>query len=132
MHIPRLSTWRDHKAVDSTERPVSLHAMMPSLRDATVAEFNKRSHNSSAHATSERPVDPDAICKKYAHKHFNKQGHKQNPDLAHAIFCDKWRYGKLQKEVKGKGEAAAEFGGRGDEEEDEECFKSSLDLIYDK
>ncbi|KAI0993580.1 hypothetical protein K3495_g14604, partial [Podosphaera aphanis] len=131
MHVPWLSTWRDHKAVDSTERPVSLHAMMSSLRSVTINDFNERPHNSSAHAAPSRTVDPDAPCKKCVHKHLNKECYKQNPDLAHARYGDKWRYGKFQKESKGKGKAVAEHEGREDSD-DEESFKAYLNSIYDR
>ncbi|KAI0995950.1 hypothetical protein K3495_g12232 [Podosphaera aphanis] len=42
MHLPGLSTWRDHKAVDSTDRPVSLHSIMSSLRNTTISEYSGR------------------------------------------------------------------------------------------
>ncbi|KAI0999701.1 hypothetical protein K3495_g8495 [Podosphaera aphanis] len=130
MHLPGLSTWRDHKAIDSTDRPVSLHSMMSSLRNTTISEYSGR-QSTPAHAAPTRPVDPNAPCRKCAHKHLNKECYKQNPDLARQRYGDKWRYGKAQKEDKGKGKAAAEVGEM-DESEDEMSFKSYLDSIYDK
>ncbi|KAI0999854.1 hypothetical protein K3495_g8346 [Podosphaera aphanis] len=78
MHLPELSTWRDHKAVDSTDMPVSLHSMMSSLRNTTFSEYNGR-QSTPAHAAPARPVDLNAPCRKCAHNHLNKQCYKQNP-----------------------------------------------------
>ncbi|KAI0996505.1 hypothetical protein K3495_g11675 [Podosphaera aphanis] len=130
MHLPGLSTWRDHKAVDSTDRPVSLHSMMSSLRNTTISEYSGR-QSAPAHAAPARPVDPNAPCRKCAYKHLNKECYKQNPDLARQRYGDKWRFGKAKKEDKGKGKAAAEVEEM-DESEDGMSFESYLDSIYNK
>ncbi|KAI0993553.1 hypothetical protein K3495_g14631 [Podosphaera aphanis] len=120
MHLPGLSTWRDHKAVDSTDTSVSLHSMMSSLRNSTISEYSGR-QSTPAHAAPARLVDPNAPCRKCVHKHLNKECYKQNPDLARQRYDDKWRYGKAAAEV-----------GEMEESEDEMSFKSYLDSIYDK
>ncbi|KAI0992945.1 hypothetical protein K3495_g15239, partial [Podosphaera aphanis] len=118
-HVPWLNSWRDNRAIDSTDKPISLQSMMSTLR--TVAANNHQTaHNfaSAASAASAAPTsrthDPEARCRKCLHLHKNKHCFKQHPELATGEKGERWKEGmrkkaekRYQRDVKGKVKAVA-------------------------
>lgn len=136
IHVPWLSSWRDNRAIDSTDRPISLHAMMSSLR--TVAANNHQlphrnfaSANAASATTPSTDLDPEARCNKCMHVHKNKNCFKQHPELAVGPAGDKWRENMQKKKgTKGKGKAVTQ---RDEEEDDnEENYREYLNDLFDK
>lgn len=120
LNVEWLNSWRDNKAIDASDRPVSLKSMMSSIR--TVAanhSYNYPPHtqNSVATASLNEPPNsyhqsyPDAICKKCRHKHKNKECFKQHPELAVGPKGQKWLMNqeiKKNEAGKGKGKSAVD------------------------
>ncbi|KAI0996110.1 hypothetical protein K3495_g12072 [Podosphaera aphanis] len=134
LHVPWLSSWRSHKALDSADKPIPLQTMVSSLRTAASNHHISRPHNTPTSAATSTPtLNPEARCRMCQHHHQNKHCYKQNPDLAHARYGNKWRYGKAKTEDKGKGKAAANI----DDDEsldkdDNKEFREYLDSLFDE
>ncbi|KAI0997883.1 hypothetical protein K3495_g10305, partial [Podosphaera aphanis] len=140
-HVPWLNSWRDNRAIDSTDKPISLQSMMSTLR--TVAANNHQTaHNfaSAASAASAAPTSrthaPEARCRKCLHLHKNKHCFKQHPELATGEKGERWKEGmrkkaekRYQRDVKGKGKAVA---GQDDESDyDSEEMNDYLDQLLE-
>ncbi|KAI0991473.1 hypothetical protein K3495_g16714, partial [Podosphaera aphanis] len=134
LHVPWLSSWRSHRALDSADKPIPLQTMVSSLRTAATNYHSSRQHTTPAFAATSTPkVNPEARCRLCAHNHQNKRCYKQNPDLAHARFGDKWRYGKHKTEDKGKGKAVANNDDNDSfDEDDDKEFREYLDSLFDE
>ncbi|KAI1004558.1 hypothetical protein K3495_g3650 [Podosphaera aphanis] len=131
--VPWLSSWRSHKALDSADKPIPLQTMVSSLRTAATNHHISRQHTTPASAATSTPtLNPEARCRLCQHHHRNKHCYKQNPDLAHARFGDKWRYGKNKTEDKGKGKAAANVDDDESFDDDDKEFREYLDSLFDE
>lgn len=133
IHVSWLSSWRENWAIDTTDRPISLRAMMSSLRTVAANNhqpgFNIPSINSASAASYTKPPIPNARCKKCLHIHKNKDCFKQHPELAVGPRGDRWKE-NVQKKIEslGIGKAAAEVS----DSEDDRQYKEYIDGLLSK
>lgn len=133
IHVPWLSSWRDNRSIDSSDRLVSLSSMMSSLR--TVAANNYRQTNtyepipSNSAAQPKSSPNPDTRCKRCKHIYTNKKCFKQHLELATGQKGQKWKE-NVQKysERLGKRKAIAEAS----ESEDEEYYRRQMEALLNE